>query len=76
MEDDVKNSFSEASQRKEMVKFEETEIHFMNYFDLIEDKKAMARKKDLEDIEQLKKLEEKIEATFEYIVEDTNNQTK
>lgn len=28
----------------------------MNYLDLIEDKKATARKKDLEDIEQLKKI--------------------
>jgi hypothetical protein len=48
--------FSEANQRKETVEIEETKIHFMNYLDLIEDKKATARKKDLEDLEQLKKI--------------------
>lgn len=48
--------FLEANKRKETVELEETQIHFMNYFDLIEDKKATARKKDLEDIEQLKKI--------------------
>lgn len=48
--------FFEASKRKETVELEETQIHFMNYWDLIEDKKATARKKDLEDIEQLKKI--------------------
>lgn len=31
----------------------------MNYLDLIQDKKATARIKDLKDIEQLKKLKEK-----------------
>jgi hypothetical protein len=31
----------------------------MNYADLIQDKEATARKKDFEDIEQLKKLREK-----------------
>ena len=51
--------FSEADQRKETVELEETKIHFMNYLDLIEDKKATARKKDLEDIEQLKKFKGK-----------------
>jgi hypothetical protein len=29
-------------------------MYFLNYFDLIEDKKATARKKDLIDIESLK----------------------
>ncbi len=48
--------FSDANKRKETVELEETQIHFMTYFDLIEDKKATARKKDLEDIEQLKKI--------------------
>jgi hypothetical protein len=48
--------FLEANKRKETVELEEIQIHFMNYFDLIEDKKATARKKDLEDIEQLKKI--------------------
>jgi hypothetical protein len=48
--------FFEASKRKETVDLEETQIHFMSYFDLIEDKKATARQKDLENIEQLKKI--------------------
>ena|SRR5690242_18435989 len=48
--------FSEANQRKETVEIEETKIHFINYVDLIKDKEATARKKDLEDIEQLKKI--------------------
>lgn len=51
--------FSEAYQRKNTVALEETKIHFMNYFDLIEDKKATARTKDLKDIEELKKLKDK-----------------
>lgn len=50
--------FFEANKRKETVELEETKIHFMNYSDLIEDKKATARKKDLEDIEQLKKIKD------------------
>ena len=48
--------FFEANKRKETVVWEETQIHFMTYSDLIDDKKATARKKDLEDIEQLKKI--------------------
>jgi len=48
--------FLEANKRKETVELEETQIHFMNFIDLVEDKKATARKKDLEDIEQLKKI--------------------
>lgn len=48
--------FFDANNRKETIELEETRIHFMTYFDLIEDKKATARKKDLEDIEQLKKI--------------------
>lgn len=47
--------FFDANQRKETVEVDGTPIYFLNYFDLIEDKKATARKKDLEDIEQLKK---------------------
>jgi hypothetical protein len=38
------------------VEFEAIKIHFMNYHDLIEDKNATARKKDIEDIEQLRKI--------------------
>ena len=48
--------FAEANHRNETIELEGTAIHFLNYIDLIEDKKATARKKDLEDIEQLKKI--------------------
>jgi hypothetical protein len=48
--------FSDANKRKETVELGETKIHFMNYIDLIEDKKQTAREKDLEDIKQLKKI--------------------
>ncbi|MFT3702464.1 MAG: hypothetical protein QM802_08845 [Agriterribacter sp.] len=48
--------FIDANQRKETIELEKTPIYFLNYLDLIEDKKATARKKDLEDIEQLKKI--------------------
>jgi len=48
--------FLSAYKRKETVEFEETSIHYITYLDLVEDKKATARKKDLEDIEQLRKL--------------------
>lgn len=48
--------FRQADKRKETVELEEIQIHFLNFNDLIEDKKATARKKDLEDIEQLKKI--------------------
>ena len=48
--------FAGANQRKETIELEGTEIHFLNYSDLIEDKKATARKKDLEDIERLKEI--------------------
>jgi hypothetical protein len=51
--------FVDANKRKETVELQETQIHFMNYYDLIEDKKATARKKDLEDIEQLRKVKGK-----------------
>jgi hypothetical protein len=48
--------FAQSNQRKETVELEAIKIHFMNYHDLIEDKKATARKKDIEDIEQLRKI--------------------
>ncbi len=50
--------FFDANQRKETAE-DETQIYFLNYFDLIEDKKATARKKDLDDIEQLKKIKDR-----------------
>ena len=51
--------FMDANKRKETVEVDETQIYFLNYFDLIEDKKATARKKDLEDIAQLKKIKDR-----------------
>jgi hypothetical protein len=50
--------FIDAYKRVEIVEFNGIRIKFMNYIDLIEDKKATARKKDLEDIVQLKKIRE------------------
>ena len=50
--------FMEANKRKETVEVEGMKIHFINYYDLIKDKEATARKKDFEDIKQLKKIRE------------------
>lgn len=52
-------NFSEAFQRKNTLELEGTKIHFMNHLDLIEDKKATARLKDLKDIKELKKIKGK-----------------
>jgi hypothetical protein len=46
--------FSDAYTRKEEVELEGIPIHYIGYLDLLEDKKATARKKDIDDIEQLK----------------------
>lgn len=51
--------FSEANKRKQTAELENVRIHFMSYIDLIEDKKATARKKDRDDIEQLQKINKK-----------------
>lgn len=51
--------FADAYRNKETVKLSETQIHFMGYDDLVEDKKATARKKDLEDIKQLGKIKKR-----------------
>jgi predicted nucleotidyltransferase len=48
--------FNEVYQRKETIEIDSVQFHFMNYLDLIEDKKATARSKDLKDIEELKKV--------------------
>jgi hypothetical protein len=48
--------FRVASDRKESIKINDIEIYFMSYTDLLEDKKATARKKDIEDIKQLKNI--------------------
>ena len=45
--------FRLAFNRKEIVTLNETEIPFISYEDLISDKKANARSKDINDIEQL-----------------------
>ena len=46
--------FQDADKRKETIVLESTQIHFMSYPDLIKDKEETGRKKDLEDIKQLK----------------------
>lgn len=51
--------FGEAYSRRNTIEIEEIQIHFLSYNDLIEDKKATARTKDLRDIDQLKKLKDK-----------------
>lgn len=51
--------FVEAGKRKLTVDLEGTQIHFMSYSDLLRDKEATARKKDLEDIEALRKARNK-----------------
>ena len=48
--------FLDADQRKETIRLDEIQISFMSYSDLIDDKKATARQKDLEDIDQLKRI--------------------
>lgn len=48
--------FSEAYQRVETVELDKVKIHFISFQDLLEDKRASARKKDEEDIEHLKKI--------------------
>ena len=48
--------FFDAYQRKEIVEIEGTPIHYLSYLDLIADKKATARKKDMDDIKELKKI--------------------
>jgi hypothetical protein len=55
---EIKSStkFLAAYRRKETVILQDVPIHFMNYSDLIEDKMATARKKDLQDIAELKKI--------------------
>ena len=48
--------FTEVFARKETVRIDQIPIHFMIYSDLIEDKLAAGRKKDLEDIKELKRI--------------------
>lgn len=51
-----KIKFSDAHQRKERILFEGIPFDLINYTDLISDKETSGRKKDYEDIEQLRKL--------------------
>lgn len=48
-------SFFDAYSRKKLLKLEDTPIYLMDFHDLLEDKKITARKKDLDDLEQLRK---------------------
>ncbi len=45
--------FRQAFSRREIVALNDTEIPFINYKDLVSDKKANARSKDITDLEQL-----------------------
>lgn len=47
--------FDAAHGRKEEVELEGIPIHYIGFDDLLEDKKCMARKKDMEDIARLKR---------------------
>jgi hypothetical protein len=47
------SKFSNSYNNKEVVKLEEVEINIISYDDLIISKKANARQKDIEDIDQL-----------------------
>lgn len=46
--------FSASFKEREIIKLNETEISFVSFDDLIKNKKANARPKDITDIEQLK----------------------
>lgn len=49
-------TFENACKNRQTIKFDDSSVHFMSYSELIEDKKATSRAKDLSDIEELKKL--------------------
>jgi hypothetical protein len=52
--------FVDANLKKEIIELEGTKIHVLNYQDLIEDKKATARSKDINDIAQLQELKDNL----------------
>ena len=52
--------FDDANLKKEIIELEGTKIHVLNYQDLIEDKKATARSKDIKDIAQLQELKDNL----------------
>ncbi|MCQ4140964.1 hypothetical protein [Chryseobacterium sp. EO14] len=47
--------FTDANAKKDSVNIDGIEMHFISFEDLVDDKKSSGRKKDIEDIEQLKK---------------------
>ncbi len=53
------SNFASSFQKKEIVRLNKIDIFFINYEDLIINKQANARPKDLEDIEQLKRIKNK-----------------
>lgn len=56
----TKIKFSDANKRKEGVDLGNIKVYYLSYLDLIEDKKATARDKDIEDIEYLLKIRSEI----------------
>jgi hypothetical protein len=50
------SDFDQAYQRREIVRCEDIEISLINYEDLIANKKAVGRLKDLADVEKLEKI--------------------
>uniref|UniRef100_UPI0025BE1AEC hypothetical protein n=1 Tax=Chryseobacterium sp. TaxID=1871047 RepID=UPI0025BE1AEC len=48
--------FNDAYSKRDSVTVDDIEIHFISLIDLIHDKKKSIRKKDLEDLNELKKL--------------------
>lgn len=50
--------FSDAPKRKEITYLKNTPVHFLSFLELLEDKLAANRKKDLDDIEKLKEIRE------------------
>ncbi|SHG38286.1 hypothetical protein SAMN05421866_0244 [Chryseobacterium oranimense] len=51
-------TYSKASLKKEIIQLDGININFISLDDLIEDKKSSGRKKDIEDINELKSLNE------------------
>jgi len=49
-------SFKEADSRKDSIVIENTTVYFMSYRDLVIDKESSSRKKDIEDLEHLRRI--------------------
>lgn len=52
-------TFSDAKKRSDTIHFEGVPIHFLSYPDLVADKQALAREKDIQDIEHLIKINQR-----------------